>query len=91
MTLHQINQYIRIGFLIVILAVTCSCDSKEQIKKDKIESFELQSDIGRLLYEKSILKSIQLQDSVFSVKDITDKADSIYKIEIEKSIKQIYK
>lgn len=95
MTLSQINNQIRIGwrlfFVVLLIALGCSCDSKEQIKKEKIENFKLQSDIGRLVYEKSILKSIEVQDSVFSVTDVENIADSIYKVEIEKSIKQIYK
>lgn len=95
MTLSQINNQIRIGwrlfFVVLLIALGCSCDSKEQFKKEKIENFKLQSDIGKLVYEKSILKSIEVQDSIFSVNNVINKADSIYKLEIKKIIKQVYK
>lgn len=73
MQLHQINQYIRIGWyaviLIVILAVTCSCDIQKEAVKSKSET-ELKENI------ETITK--RLGDTVVYIPNVRYKDTTIY-------------
>jgi len=69
MHLHQINQYIRIGFLILILAVTCSCDIQKEAVKSK-------SDTTEKTQTETITK--RLGDTVVYIPNVRYKDTTIY-------------
>jgi len=91
MTLKQINKYIRIGFLIVILAVTCSCDiQKEAVKnKNDIETSETiktetyrKGDtvtyiVPKVTYKDTIIETVSRQGTI--LRNYYNKDGQIYK------------
>jgi len=95
MTLHQINQHIRIGWyaviLIVILAVTCSCDiQKEAVKnKNDIETSETiktetyrKGDtvtyiVPKITYKDTIIETVSRQGTI--LRNYYNKDGQIYK------------
>jgi len=95
MTLHQINQYIRIGWyaviLIVILAVTCSCDIQKEASKTKndIETSETiktqtfrKGDtvtflVPNVKYKDTIIKTVSEQGTI--IRNYYNKDGELYK------------
>lgn len=69
MNLKKINQSIRIGFLIVILAVTCSCDIQKEAVKSK-------SDTTEKTQTETITK--RLGDTVVYIPNVRYKDTTIY-------------